>query len=297
MSDYLIKSTGYDGKVRAYALVATEMVNEAVRRQGTWPTASAALGRAMMASTMMATMMKGDSKLTVKIEGGGPIGAIIIDSNTKGETRGYVSHPHVHFDLNKHGKLDVARAVGTSGSLSVVKDLGMRENFTGSVPIISGELGEDFTYYFASSEQTPSSVGVGVLVNPDNSILAAGGFVIQMMPGADDAVAEEIEKRLSSMPPISKLVEQGMSPEEIVSTVLGEGNVKIHEKLPIRFACHCSKERVANAIISLGLEEIREMIDEDGGAETRCHFCNEVYNFTKGDLEELYEEAVATGKN
>ncbi|TWI53207.1 Hsp33 family molecular chaperone HslO [Halalkalibacter nanhaiisediminis] len=287
MGDYLIKATAFEGKVRAYSLVATDMVNEAVRRQGTWPTASAALGRTMMAGTMMATMLKGDSKLTVKVEGKGPIGAIIVDANTQGETRGYVSNPQTHFELNSQGKLDVARAVGTDGYLSVVKDLGLKEHFTGSVPLVSGELGEDFTYYFASSEQTPSSVGVGVLVNPDNTILAAGGFIIQLMPGADDAVIEQIEKRLSTIPPISKLVEAGMPPEEILQALLGDENIKFLDKMPIKFACRCSKERVENAIISLGKKEIQEMIDEDGGAETRCHFCNEEYHLTAEELEEL----------
>ncbi|MFC0559607.1 Hsp33 family molecular chaperone HslO [Halalkalibacter alkalisediminis] len=290
MEDYLVKATAFEGKVRAYSLVATNMVNEAVKRQGTWPTASAALGRAMMAGTMMAMMLKGDSKLTVKIEGQGPIGAIIVDANTKGETRGYVSNPQVHFDLNSQGKLDVARAVGTSGYLSVVKDLGMKENFTGSVPLVSGELGEDFTYYFASSEQTPSSVGVGVLVNPDNSILAAGGFIIQLMPGADDAVIDEIEKRLSTIPPISKLVEAGMPPEEMLQALLGDDNVKFLDKLPVNFSCRCSKERIENAIISLGKKEIQAMIDEDGGAETTCSFCNEQYNLTAKELEGLLEQ-------
>lgn len=291
MEDYLIKATGFDGKVRAYSLVATNMVNEAVRRQGTWPTASAALGRTMMAGTMMAMMLKGDSKLTIKVEGKGPIGAIIVDANTTGETRGYVSNPQTHFELNQHGKLDVARAVGTDGYLSVVKDLGLKENFTGSVPLVSGEIGDDFTYYFASSEQTPSSVGVGVLVNPDNSILAAGGFIIQLMPGADDAIVDQIEKRLSSIPPISKLVEAGMPPEEILQALLGDDNVKLLDKLPISFACRCSKERVENAIISLGRKEIRAMIEEDSGAETRCHFCNETYHISKEELEALYEQS------
>ncbi|MFA9458026.1 Hsp33 family molecular chaperone HslO [Halalkalibacter sp. AB-rgal2] len=290
MTDYLIKATAFGGKVRAYSLVATEMVNEAVRRQGTWPTASAALGRAMMASTMMAMMLKGNEKMTVKVEGGGPIGSIVVDANAKGETRGYVTNPHVHFDLNEHGKLDVARAVGKEGFLSVIKDLGLKEHFTGSVPIVSGELGEDFTYYFASSEQTPSSVGVGVLVNPDNSVLAAGGFIIQLMPGAEDAIVEEIEKRLSAIPPISKLIELGMPPEEILQSLLGEENVKVLEKAPIIFNCHCSKERIENAIISLGAEEIQRMIEEDHGAETRCHFCNEEYYFSEDDLKQLLEQ-------
>ncbi|MCM2677717.1 Hsp33 family molecular chaperone HslO [Alkalicoccobacillus plakortidis] len=291
MKDYLVKSTAFEGKVRAYALVATDMVNEAVRRQGTWPTASAALGRTMMASAMMGMMLKGEEKLTVKVEGGGPIGAIVTDSNAKGETRGYVSNPQTHFDLNDNGKLDVARAVGTDGALSVVKDLGMKEPFTGSVPIVSGELGEDFTYYFANSEQTPSAVGVGVLVNPDNTIKAAGGFIIQLMPGADDDVISEIEKRLSSIPPISKLVELGMPPEEILYSVLGEETVSILETSPVEFKCTCSKDRIGKAIISLGQDEIKAMIEEDGGAETVCHFCNEDYQFSSDELLELKEQA------
>ncbi|MDQ0209226.1 Hsp33 family molecular chaperone HslO [Alkalicoccobacillus murimartini] len=292
MKDYIVKSTAFDGKVRAYALVATDMVNEAVRRQGTWPTASAALGRTMMASSMMGMMLKGEEKLTVKVEGGGPIGSIVADSNAKGETRGYVTNPQVHFELNDNGKLDVARAVGTDGPLSVVKDLGMREPFTGSIPIVSGEIGDDFTYYFANSEQTPSSVGVGVLVNPDNTIKAAGGFILQLMPGADDEVISEIEKRLSSIPPISKLVDLGMPPEEILYSVLGEEAVTILETSPIEFKCKCSKERIAKAIISLGQPEIEAMIEEDGGAETVCHFCNEAYQFSVEDLAELKEQAV-----
>lgn len=291
MKDYLVKAIGFEGKVRAYAINTTNMVGEAARRHETWPTASAALGRAMTASTMMAAMLKGEEKLTVKIDGGGPIGPIIVDSNAKGETRGYVGNPKVHFDLNAHGKLDVARAVGKDGLLAVVKDLGMREHFTGSVPLISGELGEDFTYYFASSEQTPASVGVGVLVNPDNSILAAGGFVIQLMPGADDEVISEIEKRLSTLPPVSKLIEAGMPPEELICALLGDANVKILEQMPVVFQCKCSKERISQALISLGKEELNDMIETEGTAETECHFCNEKYIFTKEELLQLRDEA------
>lgn len=287
MTDYLVKATAYDGKVRAYAIRATDMIAEAVRRQGTWPTASAALGRAMMASTMMAAMLKGDAKLTVKVEGNGPLGAIVIDATADGKARGYVQNPEVHFDLNEHGKLDVARAVGREGLLSVVKDLGLRDYFTGSVPLVSGELGEDFTYYFAVSEQTPSSVGVGVLVNPDQTILAAGGFIIQLMPGADDEIIDALEKRLKAIPPISKMIEAGKSPEGILDDLLGKGNVKIIEKMPVSFSCQCSKERVERALISLGREELQAMIDEDGGAETRCHFCNETYHFSEEDLKRL----------
>ncbi|RXJ00929.1 Hsp33 family molecular chaperone HslO [Anaerobacillus alkaliphilus] len=291
MTDYLVKAIGFEGKVRAYAIRTTNMVGEAVRRHGTWPTASAALGRAMTASTMMAAMLKGEEKITVKIDGGGPIGAIIVDSNAKGETRGYVGNPKVHFELNAHGKLDVARAVGRDGLLAVVKDIGMRDHFTGSVPLVSGELGEDFTYYFASSEQTPASVGVGVLVNPDETILASGGFIIQLMPGADDETITFIENRLSTIPPVSKLIEAGMPPEELLYALLGDDNVKILEKMDVIFKCNCSRERIANALISLGKEELTDMIETEAGAETECHFCNEKYTFTKAELEQLREEA------
>jgi molecular chaperone Hsp33 len=291
MKDYLIKALGFNGKVRAYAINSTETIGEAQRRHYTWPTASAALGRAMSAGVMMGAMLKGDQKLTIKINGGGPIGNILVDSNANGEVRGYVSNPQTHFDLNEHGKLDVRRAVGTDGLLMVVKDIGMRDNFTGSVPIVSGELGEDFTYYFASSEQIPSAVGVGVLVNPDNSILAAGGFIIQLLPGTDDETITLIENRIQSIPPVSKLIEKGLSPEELLYEILGKENVKILETMPVSFQCTCSKERFGNAIISLGASEIEQMINEDGKAEAHCHFCNEKYPFSKEELEEFKEAA------
>ncbi len=288
MADYLVKALAYDGQVRAYAVRTTETVREAQRRHQTWPTASAALGRAMTAGVMMGAMLKGDSQITIKIEGGGPIGHILVDSNAKGHVRGYVSNPHVHFELNANGKLDVARAVGTNGTLTVVKDLGLRDYFTGQVPLVSGELGEDFTYYFVSSEQTPSSVGVGVLVNPDYTILAAGGFILQLMPGTEEQTIADIEKNLATIPPISKMIESGLTPEQILHALLGgEQNVKILETMPVSFVCRCSRERVADAIISLGVEEIQQMIDEEGKAEASCHFCNETYTFSAEDLEEL----------
>ncbi|KNX35617.1 MULTISPECIES: Hsp33 family molecular chaperone HslO [Bacillus amyloliquefaciens group] len=287
--DYLIKAIAYDGKVRAYAARTTDMVNEAQRRHDTWPTASAAIGRTMTASLMLGAMLKGEDKLTVKIEGGGPIGAIVADANAKGEVRAYVSNPHVHFDLNEQGKLDVRRAVGTDGTLSVVKDLGLRDYFTGQVEIVSGELGDDFTYYLVSSEQVPSSVGVGVLVNPDNTILAAGGFIIQLLPGTDEETISTIEKQLSQIEPISKLIQKGLTPEEILEEVLGQ-KPDILETMPVKFHCSCSKDRFETAILGLGKKEIQDMIEEDGKAEAVCHFCNEKYLFTKEELEELRDE-------
>ena len=294
MNDYLIKALAYDGQIRAYAISSTEMVSEGQRRHDTWPTASAALGRAMTASTMMGMMLKGENNsITVKVEGGGPIGVIIVDSNTKGETRGYVTNPHTHFELNSKGKLDVARAVGKDGYLSVLKDIGMREKFTGQVPMVSGELGEDFTYYFASSEQVPSAVGVGVLVNPDNSIKASGGFIVQVMPNASDAIVDLLEERINAIPPISRLIEKGMTPEEILFELLGEDQVQILEKSPVRFQCTCSQERFGQAIVSLGEQEISDIIEENGQAETNCQFCNATYIFTKEELQTLLDQAKA----
>ncbi|MBS4206439.1 Hsp33 family molecular chaperone HslO [Lederbergia citrea] len=289
MSDYLVKALAYNSQVRAYAAKTTETVGEAQRRHYTWPTASAALGRAMTAGAMMGAMQKGEEKLTIKVEGGGPLGIILVDADAKGNVRGYVTNPQTHFDLNEQGKLDVRKAVGTDGTLSVVKDVGLRDHFSGQVPIVSGELGEDFTYYFATSEQTPSSVGVGVLVNPDNSILAAGGFIIQLMPGTEDEVIDVIEERLKSSPPVSKLIHDGLNPEEILEQLLGAEHVKILERMPVNFRCTCSKERFGNAIVSLGKAEIQDMIEEDGEANAQCHFCNESYHFTKTELEELEE--------
>ncbi len=284
MSDYLIRAIAFNGAVRAFAVRTTATVGEAQKRHDTWPTASAALGRAITAGVMMGAMLKGRDKLTIKIEGRGPVGAIIVDSDGTGRVRGYVTNPHVHFELNKAGKLDVARAVGVDGYLTVVKDQGLKEYFSGQVPIVSGELGEDFTYYFATSEQVPSSVGLGVLVNPDNTILAAGGFIIQLLPGTSNETIDQIEKRLETIEPVSKLIQRGLTPEEILYAVLGEDKVKVLDQMPIKFECNCSKERIQSAIQSLGKEEIENIIEEEGKAEAQCHFCNEKYNLTKEEL-------------
>ncbi|MGF9978764.1 Hsp33 family molecular chaperone HslO [Viridibacillus arvi] len=290
MGDYLVRALGFNNSVRAFAVSTTETVGEAQRRHDTWPTTSAALGRTMTASVMMGAMLKGEDKITVKVEGNGPIGSMIVDANAKGEVRGYVTNPHVEFDLNPQGKLDVRRAVGTEGALTVVKDLGLRDFFSGQVPIVSGEIAEDFTYYFATSEQVPSSVGLGVLVNTDDSILAAGGFIIQLLPGVDDETITQIENQLSKIEPVSKMIQKGYTPEEILKAVLGEDNVQMLDTLPVKFECNCSKERFGAAIISLGEKEIRDMIEEDGKAEAHCHFCQEKYQYSKEELEGFITE-------
>ncbi len=290
MKDYLIKALAFDGTIRAYAVDSTETTGEAQKRHGTWPTATAALGRSMTAAVMMGAMSKGEDKLTIKIEGDGPLGSMIIDSNAHGEVRGYVTHPQVHFDLNDKGKLDVRRAVGTSGMLTVVKDLGLRDFFTGQVPIVSGEIAEDFTEYFVVSEQVPSAVGLGVLVNPDNTVKASGGFIIQVMPGATDETLTLLEEKIANVEPISKLIDRGLTPEEILGEVLGKENVVILDKMDVKFDCNCSKDRFGNAIIGLGEQEIREMIEEDGQAEAHCHFCGETYVYPKEELEGFINE-------
>ncbi|WP_411954428.1 Hsp33 family molecular chaperone HslO [Alkalibacillus sp. S2W] len=287
MSDYLVKATAFDGQVRAYAIESTQFVNEACRRHDTWPTASAALGRTMTITSMMGAMLKGDDKLTVKVEGDGPIGAIVADGNAKGEIRGYLKNPHVDFDSNEHGKLDVRRAVGTNGTIGVVKDIGLKNNFTGQVPIVSGEISEDFTYYFVTSEQVPSAVGAGVLVDTDYSILASGGFIVQMMPGATEETISTVEERINQMTTVSTQIQQGKKPEDILESFFEGHEWHVVEQQNVEFSCSCSKERTENAIASLGNEEIQSMIEEDGGAEATCHFCNEVYHLSADELSEL----------
>ncbi|QHW38141.1 Hsp33 family molecular chaperone HslO [Staphylococcus ursi] len=288
--DYLVKALAFNGEIRAYSVNATETIQEAQKRHYTWPTASAALGRTMTASLMMGAMLKGDQKLTVTVDGDGPIGKIIADADAKGKVRGYVTNPQTHFPLNEQGKLDVRRAVGTTGAINVVKDVGMRDYYTGSSPIISGELGEDFTYYFANSEQVPSSVGVGVLVNPDNSIKAAGGFILQVMPGAKDETIDRLEAAISTMKPVSTLIDEGLTPEEMLETILGKENVTILESMPTGFECNCSHDKFLNAIKGLGQAEIEDMIAKDRGAEAECHFCRSRYEFSEDELKALLAE-------
>lgn len=291
MSDYLLKSVAYDGQIRVYVVDATEMVAEAQRRHDTWSASSAALGRAMIGTVMLGATLKGEEKLTVRIAGDGPAGHIVVDSNGKGETKGYIANPKVSLPLNDQGKIDVRGAVGTNGTLSVSKDLGMKAPFNGQVALVSGEIGEDFTYYMATSEQTASAFGVSVLVNTDETIKKAGGFMIQVMPGATEETLDDVEKKLAEMPMISQMMDDGAKPEVILDVLVGEGNSKILEKMPVSFTCNCSKERFGDAIVSLGKEEIGKIIDEDHGAETVCHFCGKKYQFSEEELKELQQNA------
>ena len=287
MADHLIRGLGLNDEVRIFAVDTTDTINEAVTRHAAYPTAAAALGRTMSAGVMMGAMLKGDDKNTITIEGGGPIGAIVVDSDAHGHVRGYLGNPQVHFDLNDQGKLDVKRAVGTNGYLRVAKDIGLKDNFVGSTELVSGELGEDFSYYFYASEQVPSIVALGVLVNPDNTIQAAGGFIIQVLPSASEETINWLNDRAKEMTPVSKLLAEGLSPNEIIDQAIGKENWRQLSEMPVSFECNCSKERFINAIAALDPKEIMAMIKEDGGAEADCHFCRNKEWITKEELQEL----------
>jgi len=286
MQDYLIRATAFDGKLRAFAANTTGIVEELRRRHDTTPVATAALGRTATAGVMMGAMLKGEERLTVQVKGDGPIGQIVVDADAKGEVRGYVDNPHVDLPLNERGKLDVSGAVG-EGYLHVIKDLGLKEPYRGSIPIVSGELGEDFTYYFAKSEQTPSAVALGVLVATDYSVQVSGGFILQLLPGLEEEEIAAIEQKLAKLPPITTLMAGGEDLEEVLKRMVD--SVTILERTDIRFQCKCSRERVERTLLSLGREEIEQIIREDGKAELVCHFCNEAYAYNGEQLHSLLE--------
>ncbi|MBB6637926.1 Hsp33 family molecular chaperone HslO [Cohnella thailandensis] len=290
LKDELVRGTAWNGAIRVFAARTTALVGEMQRRHDTYPTATAALGRTATAAAMMGAMLKGEEKLTVQVKGDGPIGQIVVDATASGQVRGYADFPHVHLPSNPQGKLDVAGAVGHTGYLHVTKDLGLKEPYRGSIPLISGELAEDFTYYFASSEQTPSAVGLGVLVDTDNSVLHAGGFIVQVMPGIEEEQLVRLEKAIAGMPHVTALLDQGEDAVGILKFLVGD-DLTIHETIEPVFECFCSRERVERTLVSLGREELRKLIDEDGHAEVKCHFCNEDYRFEASELEEILKKA------
>lgn len=286
--DRLIRGTAMNGRVRVFAALSTDLVNELHRRHDTWPTVTAALGRTVTAAAMMGFMLKDEEKLTVQLKGDGPVGQVVADANAHGEARGYVDNPHVDLPLNAVGKLDVAGAVGREGTLYVVKDLGMKEPYRGASPIVSGEIAEDFTYYFSTSEQTPSAVALGVLVDTDLSVKAAGGFIVQLLPGLQDEEITEIEQKLAVLPSVTALIEQGLGPEDMVRRLFAD--VHILDRIPLVFRCSCSEERVENTLISLGKQEIEQLLREQGAAEVQCHFCNEIYTLDEGKLQQIVQQ-------
>ena len=284
--DTLVKALAHEGAIRIIVADTTQTVKEAAKRHQTFPTASAALGRTLSMTAMLGSMLKDqEGKITVQINGGGPLGTILADANGRGEVRGFVSNPEVHFiNIDTH-KLDVGRAVGKEGTLKVIRDLKMKDDFTGTVELQTGEIAEDFAYYFTLSEQTPSAVSLGVLVNEHNEVVAAGGLIIQMMPHAtetDIMIAEDVIKHLK---PISTLINEGMTPNEIADSIFQD--VEILGMSTVGFKCDCSRERMFEALSTLKRDEVKDMIEEDHGAEMVCHFCNTHYRFTQEELSTL----------
>ena len=291
MADYIVRATAAQGQIRAFAITSRGIVEYARERHNTSPVATAALGRLLSAGAMMGVMMKGDKDLlTLQIKGTGPIGGITVTADSRARVKGYVHHPDVMLEANEKGKLDVAGAVG-EGMLSVIKDLGMKEPYVGQTELQTSEIAEDLTYYFATSEQIPSAVGLGVLMEKNNTVKQAGGFIIQLMPFVEDRIVTCLEERLARVTSVTALLDKGMTPEAVLEEILGELELEINDRIPAEFACDCSKERVARAIVSIGSKDIREMIKEGKPVEANCHFCSKNYVFSIEDLKKLLQQA------
>ncbi|WP_270941609.1 Hsp33 family molecular chaperone HslO [Romboutsia lituseburensis] len=290
MKDYVIRATAGDGQVRAFVATTTNMVEEARRLHDTTKVATAALGRTITATSMMGLMMKNEGdKITVIIKGGGPIGSILATSNSKGIVKGYVENPYVEVPDYENGKLNVAAAVGTNGVVKVTKDLGLREPYNGAYPIVSGEIAEDLTHYFALSEQTPSIVALGVLTTGLH-VEHAGGLIVQLMPDATEETISQLEQNISKLSSITTMMSEGKIPEDILSIVLDGLNPRILDKIEVGFECECSKERVKKVLIAIGKYELQAIIDEQQEAEIGCQFCSSKYKYTEEELREILNE-------
>ncbi|SJZ51329.1 Hsp33 family molecular chaperone HslO [Selenihalanaerobacter shriftii] len=289
MKDNLIRVMTTNKEIRALAVNSTKVVKDAQQAHNTTPVATAALGRALSANLLMGSMVKTGHETGLKIIGDGPLNKIVAESNHYGEVRGYVGNPKIDFMTNKQGKLDVAGAIG-NGKLIVRKNLGLKEPYEGSVPLISGEIGEDLTYYFTQSEQTPSAVGLGVLIDTDLSVKAAGGFIVQLLPEASEETIEQLEENLAKIESVSGLINQGLSPEELLEKVLDGFRFRTLTQRDVSYKCKCSKDRTKNLLVGLGREEIKEIIAEEGQVEIRCHFCGELYSYGKKEIDDLFDK-------
>lgn len=291
MKDYIIRGINKDKTFRLFVARTTNLVEKARRIHNTSPTATAALGRALTAAVMMGITMKGEKdSLTFKIKGDGPIGSIVTVANSKGEVKGYVDNPHVDIPSRSDGKLDVGGLVDRNGQLVVIKDLGLKEPYVGMANLISGEIAEDLVNYFYISEQQPSAISLGVLVDKDISVKAAGGYMLQLLPDVAEEDIDRIEEILGKAKPVSTLINEGLTPEEIMEELFGEFDMDILEKKFIDFECNCQREKIEDMLLSLGKEEIEDMIKKDGKAEVVCHFCNSKYLFSKEDLYKLIND-------
>lgn len=289
MRDYWIRSVTDDGTVRAMAAVTTRTVEQARRRHATAPTATAALGRTLTAAGLLGTVLKIGQTVMVRVLGDGPLGGALAMSDSNGAVRGYVANPNVHLPLTPSGKLDVGGAVGR-GTLHVTMDLGMRYPYHGSVPLVSGEIGEDLASYLVNSHQIPSLVALGVLVSPDERVLAAGGLIVQVLPGADGGVIDYLEERARVLPTVTSMVSGGRTPEEMVQAALGEVHSQVVERQPVRFRCGCAVGKVHGVLASLGEEELRDILHEQGQIEVRCNFCGRRYTFGEDDVQKILGE-------
>lgn len=290
MNDYIVRATAGDGQVRAFAATTKELVEEARARHNTSPVATAALGRLLTAGTMMGSMMKNDSDvLTLQIKADGPLGGITVTADKNGNVKGYVENPDVILPP-KNGKLDVGGAVGI-GLLNVIKDMGLKEPYVGQTILVTSEIAEDLTYYFANSEQVPSSVGLGVLMNKDNTVRCAGGFIVQVMPFVTDEVLNKLEDNIKKISSVTSMLDAGDTPEEMLGHVLDGLDMVVNDTVETRFECNCSHERIEKAIISVGKKDIQEMIDAGEEVEVKCHFCNTAYTFTVEELKDILKRA------
>lgn len=294
--DTMVRALVEDGRIRAFASVTTHLVEEARRRHGTAPTATAALGRALTASGLLTGTLKHGQKVTLRILGDGPLGGILTDGTADGTVRGYVRNPEVHLPLRSRRKLDVGAAVGR-GTIHVTRELGLRHPYHGSAPLVSGEIAEDLAFYFAQSEQIPSVVSLGVLVEPDGCVSAAGGFIVQVLPGADQEMVRYLEAHSQTLPSVTGLVRRGAGPRDLLGVALGELSFRILEERPIRFGCTCSAERVTEVLLSLGADALRSLLQEQGRAEVRCRFCGACYVLEAPALCDLLAGLEAQGRS
>ena len=287
MSDYIVRATAANKQIRAFAITSKEMVEYSRSIHNTSPVATAALGRLLTGGAMMGVMMKGEEDLlTIQMKGDGPINGVTVTADSHGNVKGYPGNPNVIIPPNYLGKLDVGAAIGY-GTMTVVKDLGMKEPYCSQTALTTSEVAEDLTYYFATSEQVPSAVGLGVLMEKDNTVKQSGGFIVQLMPFADEKIVDVLEERINKISSVTDMLEKGMTPEDILKSVLEGFDVEFTEKISTQFVCNCSKKRVSKALISVGKKELQDMIDEGNDIEVNCHFCNTDYKFTVEELKEL----------
>ena len=292
MPDYIVNAITSNGAIRVVAADTTQLCNRAQEIHKMSPTAAAALGRTLTAAAIMGSMLKSsEDSLTVQLNGGGPIGKVVAVSDGNANVKGYVGNPLVDLPLNEKGKLDVGGAIGRDGMLGIIRDLGLKEPYVGQVPLVNGEVAEDLTQYYATSEQLPTAVALGVLVDVDYSIKAAGGFILQVLPGAYDEDIDNVEKTVAAISSVTEMLDNGKKPEDIVEQLLKDYEIEYFENVPAQYQCDCPRDRTDRALISIGKEELEKIISEDGKAQITCHFCDNVYEYNKEELEKLLESA------